>query len=320
MSEVTPTATAATTVAAPTTAPAVRRRRAVRIRACTSTSRSSGPVGDAPGSLREAAELFDVHDRLLSSTTGASAASTRSLASAFEHWLFTVPTVQPEQVGGLGLGAVLEVAEDHDRALPGREATDRQPQVLVVAPGRRGPHFSGRFVGGVSRVPPAAPPRGGRRDHDPAHVRLGVLDPAPREPRLGQRRLEQVLRSPLVLDEKVGRAQQGLRPREHERVEVPPLRHAITTFLLRPSWGATPETRWVTGKVARVQSRGPPCMSPARPPGRVAASSLVELAVDEHEHHPGDRVAAVGPGVVGAALDDDVAGAAGSPRSRRGSA
>jgi hypothetical protein len=42
----------------------------------------------------------------------------------------------------------------------------------------------------------------------------------------------------------------------------------------------------------------------ARQPGRQPG---VELAVHQHEHHPRRDVAAVRPGVVGAALDDDVA-------------
>ena len=47
------------------------------------------------------------------------------------------------------------------------------------------------------------------------------------------------------------------------------------------------------------------------PSGSVAREVGRELAVDQDERHLGDRVAAVGPGVVGAALDDHVAGVQG---------
>ena len=85
--------TTATTAAL--TAPYCRRRRAARMRACTSSSRVSGRPSTVEARSARTLEVFGVHDRLLSSTAGSRAASSLSFASAFAHWLFTVPTEQP---------------------------------------------------------------------------------------------------------------------------------------------------------------------------------------------------------------------------------
>ena len=120
----------------------------------------------------------------------------------------------PSAVGGLGLGPVLDVAQDDDGSLPGRQPADGVPEVLVVAglasgaDVRPGPLWHGSR--GLLAMPTPTPPRGGRRGEDAPDVVLGVtLDPLPREPRLAQRRLEQVLGGRLVADEQVRRAEQG---------------------------------------------------------------------------------------------------------------
>jgi hypothetical protein len=80
--------------------------------------------------------------------------------------------------------------------------------------------------------PTAAPPRGRRREQHPTHVGLGrPIDAPPGEPRLGQRGLQQVLGQSLVVGEEVRRAQQRLRPRHDEGVELILVRHTITSPL-----------------------------------------------------------------------------------------
>ncbi len=49
---------------------------------------------DGLGALRQSPEVLGVHDQP-PSLTGSNAASSRNLANALAHWLFTVPTEQP---------------------------------------------------------------------------------------------------------------------------------------------------------------------------------------------------------------------------------
>ena len=128
----------------------------------------------------------------------------------------------PEQLGGLGLGEVLEVAEHHHRPLPPGQPAERVPQVAGLAGARRrGGRCSGSSSVGLLAVPPAAPPAGVGGDEDPADVRLGVaLDAAPGQVGLGQRRLQQVLGEAVVAGQQVGGAQQPVRPGRHELLEA----------------------------------------------------------------------------------------------------
>ena len=49
---------------------------------------------DGLGALRQSPEVLGVHDQP-PSLTGSNAASSRNLANALAHWLFTVPTGPP---------------------------------------------------------------------------------------------------------------------------------------------------------------------------------------------------------------------------------
>ena len=112
---------------------------------------------------------------------------------------------------GVDLGAVLEIAEYDDSPLPPGQATDGVPELTG---------FDGQFDGSVrwpvgervrrSLASPALPPPGDGRGHqDPAYIRLRIpLDPLPGKPRLGQRRLQQVLSQLEVPDQAIGRAEQ----------------------------------------------------------------------------------------------------------------
>ena len=154
-----------------------------------------------------------------------SAGSTRSLASALDVWLFTVPTEHSRTAAVCSFSEVLEEAEHDDGALPARQPPHRVPEVVplgaAVVVARRGGLGDG--LGGLLAVPLPAPPGRVGVHQDPADVRLRVgVDPVPGEPRLAQCGLEQVLGEAAVAGQQVRRAQQPGGPGRDEAVEVRP--------------------------------------------------------------------------------------------------
>src|SRR4029078_8890394 len=124
------------------------------------------------------------------------------------------------------------VAQHHHRPLPPRKMTDRDPQVLGIGRllvARPPPPFTTKLSRRLT-MPTSTPTGRGRGDHDPADIRLGILDPPPGESRLQQRGLQQILGQPLVLDQQVRRAQQRRGTTLHECVEVRLVAHAIPPF------------------------------------------------------------------------------------------
>jgi hypothetical protein len=143
-----------------------------------------------------------------------------------------------EDVGDLLLGQVLEVAQDDDGPLPGRQRGDGGAQLQpygrvlsqVAAVGA-----VGEPLGGV--LGPPAPPAPGRAElavEHPAHVVLGhAVDGAPPRGGLGQGALHQVFGRVLVTAEHVRAAQQRVRALGDELCELAPLAIVHPQHLLR---------------------------------------------------------------------------------------
>ena len=108
-----------------------------------------------------------------------SGATSRSRRSAAWHWLFTVPTVHPERLGGGGLGEILEVAQHQHGPLPRWQVAERVVQRSRSAPSPgRGPPAPGGARSAIPAVGDATRrPRRGRGS--PARTRPGRR-PGPR--------------------------------------------------------------------------------------------------------------------------------------------
>jgi hypothetical protein len=146
------------------------------------------------------------------------------------------PDRTAQHAGDLHFGQVLEEPQHYDGTLACGQAAKRSPDRVAVihlvhlAAGTR-PLW--RPVRGFFAAPPASPPpRHIRRDDDLPDVRFRVVvQPWPREPRLHQRRLGQILRGGPVMSQQISGTEQSRPAGRHEQRVVRPVRHGTSLGL-----------------------------------------------------------------------------------------